>query len=464
MNLTDMGNAERLIQRFGSGIRYCPQSGVWYVWREARWEADTTGEVQRMAKDVARGMEQEAVDEGLGTEARLRYFKWGLTSESEPRIRAMVNLARTEPGMSIPTDQWDREPWVVNAANGTLDLASGEFRRHSRRDFITKSLATGYVENAVSVAWLEFVHQVIPSGDLREFVQRAVGYSLTADTREEVMFFLYGGGANGKSTFVNTVLAMMGDYADQCNPKALLVQRGDGPRNDLARLKGLRLVSASEATDEAAFDIDLIKRLTGDDRIVARFLHKEEFTFSPTFKIWFMANQRPSIPTVDHATWRRVRMIPFEVQIPEADRDPKVKYLLSHAGSEWPGVLNWALDGLRAWQREGLKPPAEVVSATMRYRRDMDSIGAFIEERCVVGVEARVLVGDLYKAYKGYCAANAEIPLGKGRFGVKLVDKGEGGIVQRKMSNGWCWLGIRLLEPGERGCVGLKPQHFAEGE
>lgn len=462
MNLTDLGNAERLIKRFGSGIRYCPQSGQWYIWRDTRWERDSTGEIMRMAKDVVRGIQEEA-DPG-NPEARLRYFKWGLASESESRLKAMVGLARSEPGMAIPTDQWDQNPLLLNTANGTLDLASGQFYRHRMGDWLTKSTGCPYVEGEVSPLWLEFLDRVLPSSDLREYVQRAVGYSLTADTREEVMFFLHGSGANGKSTFINTILGVMGDYADQCSPKSLLVQRGDGPRNDLARLKGMRFVAASESTDEAAFDIDLIKRMTGDDRIVARFLYQEEFTFTPTWKIWFMANQKPNIPTVDHATWRRVRMIPFTVQIPEAERDPKLKYALCHTKGEWPGVLNWALEGLREWQHHGLTPPHEVMSATHQYRRDMDSLGLFIEERCVVDPGARVLVKDLYDAYRTYCYANAELPLGKGRFSSKLQDRGEGALVSRRLSHGWCWLGIRLLAPDERPRVGVKPTTFAEGD
>ena len=229
------------------------------------------------------------------------------------------------------------------------------------------------------------------------YLQKAVGYTLTGDTSEQVLHFLYGLGANGKSTFLETIMAMLGDYAKQTSTETILVKKMTGGiPNDLAGLKGARLVSAQEVESGRRLAESLVKQLTGGDTISARFLHGEFFDFKPTFKLWISGNSKPVVRGGDYAIWRRIRLIPFTVQIPPEEQDRRLSEKLR---GELPGILNWSLAGCLAWQREGLTPPEEVTAATESYRDEMDIIGQFIGERCLMGPEYKVTAKKLYAAF-----------------------------------------------------------------
>ena len=457
-NLTDLGNAQRLVSIIGDRVRYCPGSRSWYVWQDNHWERDTMGVVMGMTRKVVEGIYLES-EVCVDRETSNRIFKHAVRSESRMGIESMVTLAQSEPGVSVGIESWDEgQDWVVNMLNGTLDLRSGELYAHRKGDMITKVAPVTYREGAYSGLWEAFLYQVIPDDATREFVQKAVGYSLTGDVREEVIFFLYGTGNNGKSTFINTILSVLGTYATQCNPNTLMLKRNnEGPRNDVARLKGMRFVAASEAGANQQFDEEFLKRATGDDRIVARFLHQEEFTFLPTWKIWLMANHRPKITSQDYAMWRRVRLIPFTVRIPPEQSDPMVKYNLTKTDKEWSGIFNWALEGLRKWHKERLIPPPEVEQATASYRREMDVLGQFLDDCCTLHPGARVSVGDLYKRYLSYCRENGDEPLGKKQFGQQISSRGDGSITADKEVAGWVWHGVNLREK-----VRLLPSEYVD--
>ena len=457
-NLTDLGNAQRLIGMFGDGVRYCAGQKSWYTWGNTHWVKDASGIVPGMTRQVIDGVYLEA-QETEDRDYSNRLFRHALKSESRQSIESMLILAQTEPGVNVGIDQWDKGmEWAMNMKNGTLDLRTGELYVHKKGDLVTKLAPVRYDPDAYSALWEEFMCQVVPDADTREFLQKAVGYSLTADQREEVVFFLYGTGNNGKSTFINTILSIMGDYATQCNPNSLMLKRDqDRPRNDIARLHGMRFVAAAEAGANQQFDEEFIKRVTGDDRIVARFLHQEEFTFQSTWKIWLMANHRPKIVSQDYAMWRRVRMIPFTVRFRPEDSDPMVKFRLTKKDTEWPGVLNWMLEGLRKWHQERLIPPDAVEQATNSYRREMDVLGQFLDDCCTLHPMAKVKVGDLYARYLSYCRENRDEPLGKKVFGNQLSSRGDGSIYVGKQEGEWVWQGINLMEK-----VSLRPSAYVD--
>lgn len=330
--------------------------------------------------------------------------------------------------------------------NGTVDLRTGELRPHRREDLITRLAPVEYDPDAEAPLWEAFLRRIMDGNeDLIRFLQRAVGYSLTGDTSEQCFFLLYGTGANGKSTFLEAIRAMLGDYAQQADFGTFLVQNRDGPRNDVARLVGARFVSAVEVESGRRLSETLVKQLTGNDRVVARFLYREHFEFVPTFKLWLAANHKPVIRGADHAIWRRIKLIPFQVTIPPEDRD---RQLAARLRAELPGVLAWAVRGCLEWQQYGLGEPPEVTEATNEYRAEMDPLGPFFGERCVLHPNARAYAGELYAGYAAWCEQAGERPMSQREFGLRLQERGfERRIVRGRVV--WVGLGLRGGEDGE---------------
>jgi len=277
-------------------------------------------------------------------------------------------------------------------------------------------------------------------GELIRFVQKALGYSLTGSTQEQCLFMLYGAGANGKSTLIQTTSTLLGDYSRQTPTETLLVQRGDGVRNDLARLQGARFVSAVEVEGGRRLAEVLVKPLTGGDTITARFLYGEHFEFQPMFKLWLAVNHKPGVQGTDHAIWRRIHLLPFTVTIPVGEQD---KRLAEKLQGELPGILRWAVEGCLAWQREGLEPPAEVKRATGDYRAEMDVIAAFIQDCCVLGDEREVSSKALYEEYTGWCTQMGESPVSQKALATALQERG---CTSGRKSGGRLWCGIALKE------------------
>jgi putative DNA primase/helicase len=275
---------------------------------------------------------------------------------------------------------------------------------------------------------------------LIRFVQKVIGYSLTGSTQEQCLFILYGAGANGKSTLIQTISTLLGDYSRQPPTETLLVQRGDGVRNDLARLQGARFVSAVEVEGGRRLAEVLVKQLTGGDTITARFLYGEHFEFLPMFKLWLAVNHRPIVQGTDHGIWRRIRLLPFTVTIPAAEQD---KRLTERLQAELPGILRWAVEGCLAWQQEGLEPPAAVNRATRDYRAEMDVIAAFLQDCCVLGPEREVLAGDLYAEYTDWCTQMGESPVSQKALSTTLRERD---YTPGRRSSGRIWRGIALKE------------------
>jgi putative DNA primase/helicase len=438
---TDLGNAERLVDRFGSSIRYCAVWRQFLIWDERRWAPDTTREVYRLASDTVRAIYGEAGDDA-DDQRRKALGQHALRSESERALTAMIELAKSRPGVPAIPQDFDRDPWLLTVANGTVDLRSGELRRHRRGDLITKLAPVYYSPGATCPMFHAFLSKIMGNNQpLIDFIQRALGYALTGVTRERCLFILFGTGSNGKSTLLEVFRALLGDYAMNTPARTLMAKRDDSIPNDVARLKGARFVTAVETAEGKRMDVELVKRMTGNDVLSARFMRGEWFDFQPEFKLFLATNHKPVIRDTTDSIWNRIKLIPFGVTIPEAEQD---KELLVKLRGELPGVLRWAVDGCRRWQADGLGTPPEINTATKEYRREMDILGDFIDERCEVGETIWVTAEEIYQAYTQWAEASGEEKLSQKKLGKYL---GERGFQRDKKAAGgrsrWTGVGLR---------------------
>ena len=416
---TDAGNARRLVQLFGEDIRYCHTLKKWLNWEGQRWVPDEDGKIMRLSKKTTDAIFAEAItaeDDGK----RRAIVKHALQSENASRLQATIILASSENGIPIALGELDSDPMLMGVSNGVIDLRTGNLRDSRRDDYITKQTLVRYNPTAACPRWLSFLDQIMCGKQgLVDFLQRAIGYCMTGDFIEQCLFLLHGLGSNGKSTFLNVVKALMGDYGIQIAPEAIMLKHDGGVPNDIARLRGARFVATSETEDGKRLAEGLIKQLTGGDTVSARFLYGEYFEFIPQFKIWLAANHKPVIRGDDYAVWRRIRLIPFNATFNEQERDGKLSGKLM---AELPGILNWALQGCLAWQREGLTPPAEVLEATKLYRNEMDIVQSWIDECCVLNVNAKAKASDLFENYKKWGEATRVYVMNQPKFLRKLVE------------------------------------------
>jgi putative DNA primase/helicase len=445
-NPTDLGNAERLVARHGSDLRYVHPWRKWLVYDGRRWRHDDAGEVARRGKDTVKAMYREAA-EGIGRIDK-DLAKHAMRSEAKERIAAMIGLAESEPGIPVRPEQLDADPWLLNVQNGTIELRTGKLRAHSRKDLLTKIAPVEYHPDAEAPRWEAALAEWLPSEALRQFVQRLIGYCLTGDVSEQVLPFLHGPGANGKTTLINAILAMTGDYGQQAAPDLLLAKHGAHP-TELADLFGARLVVSVEVEDGRRLAESLVKQLTGGDKIKARRMREDFWQWDPTHKVLLVANHRPVVRGTDHAIWRRIKLVPFDVTIPKEKQDQRLPEQLR---AELPGILAWAVRGCLAWQREGLGEPEEVKAATATYRSEQDALAGFIQECCFVSPHAEARATALYEAYQGWCRANGEHEENQRRFGGRLRERGfescditSGAFKGRKA---WRGIGLRSDGPG----------------
>jgi len=447
-HLTDVGNAQRLVRMFGHSLRFVYPWG-WLSYDGKRWRRDESGVVMRCAKQCALSFYRDAssaADRGDSDQAKL-LAKHAASSQSARAIKAMVEMAQSEQAVVARAEQFDADPWLLNVDNGTIDLRTGTLRPHRREDLLTKLCPVAYDPKAKAPTWEAF-QQRITDGDheLIAYKQRMYGYAITGDVGEQAFFIAYGSGSNGKSTEVTTVREVLGeDFAWHAPSETLVGRREGGIPNDLAQLRGMRLVTAAESDAGRRLAEGLIKQLTGGDPITARFMRQEYFTFRPTHKLILATNHKPEIWGSDHAMWRRIKLIPYTVTIRENEKDPQLPQKLL---TEAPGILNWLVQGCLEWQRMGLPAPTAVYEATSRYRAEQDVLAEFISDCCVVSPRARVGKGKLFDEYSQWCEANKERPLSKRTLGDKLRERGieeyrgHGGVRE--------WQGIGLIVDPER--------------
>lgn len=447
VSLSDAGNAEVFAFRHAFDARFVHGLDRWCLWDGTRFAPDDRRGVYGLAIETARGLHAYASAAATGDEAKA-ISKHAILSEKRERLEAMLALARTMAPLAVVPDDLDRDPDLLNVQNGTIHLRTGRLLEHAPAHLITKICSVAYDPSASSPAWAGFLERVFPDADVRSYVQRAVGYSLSGRVDEHVLFFCFGTGANGKSTFLETVREMLSEseYARAAAPDLLLAKKQDRHAAELADLRGARFITTIEAGEGRAWDESRVKWLTGGDAISARFMYANPFTFQPTGKFWVAANHRPRVKGTDLGFWRRVHLVPFNVTIPREEQDHELRAKLRR---ELAGVLRWAVDGAIAWRAGGLRPPPPVVDATQAYRSGEDVLAAFLEERCSESPDARVLVGALYDVFRSWADASGERPMTKRAFGDALEDRG----FQRKASNGRRWfvgLALRAEDPSER--------------
>lgn len=444
-HLTDLGNARRFIMRYEDQVRaIVAQRRPWMMWDNARWQPDVTGEIERFAKHTVRAIYSEAA-RIENEEKREDVIKHASKSESAGKIRAMLELASTEPEISTTPAMLDANPWLFNVSNGTIDLRTGDIRPHRRADLITKISPVVYDPKAQAPRWEKFMLEIMNNDkELVGFLQRAVGYALTGDIREECLFFCYGQGLNGKSTFLETLRALFGEYARQSDFSSFLSSRGEGPRNDIARLHGARLVTASEADAERGFDARIIKLLTSSDTIVARKLYEEATEFKSQHKLFLAANHKPIVKEQTKGFWRRIHLVPFTQIFDKGQRD---KRLAKKLVKELPGILNWAIEGCTLWRGEGLKAPTAVRQATKSYREENDILGEFLAHACKLNPEAWTSSPNLYRAFTDWWTATRgprSQPVSMGWFSRLLSERPEFTPKKRAHVRGWHGIEVKL--------------------
>lgn len=439
----DMGNAERIFDAYGGFIRYSYTDKRWLYYDTRKWCMDTTGEIERAAEQAIKALDADEPmyaraaeeDDDEGKKLYKAYLAHKKYSRSNRGKKAMLDELRHK--IPISPMQTDIDGMLLNTPTGIFDLRDGVLRPHDPEAYITKIAHVEYDPTAACPTWERFLGEIFGSDtDLINYVQRAVGYSMTASTVEQCVFFLHGSGSNGKSTFLSIIREMMGDYTVNIQPETIMVKNSPGGANsDIARLKSARLVTTVEPNEGARLNEGLLKQLSGEDPVTARRLYGDEFEFIPQFKLWMATNHRPLIRGTDDGIWRRIKMIPFTVQIPDEKKD---KHLAGKLRRELPGIFNWAIDGCQKYQEGGLQEPRSVRGSTMEYRKDMDAIQQFIDECCEQSGECPAV--SLYSAYSDWAKRNHQYEMNNNVFGRKMSER----YVKQKTRNGAVYIGIKL--------------------
>ncbi|WDN94485.1 phage/plasmid primase, P4 family [Bacillus velezensis] len=410
-HLTELGNAERIVYYHGKNIRYCNEL-EWLIWNGKMWQEDSKRKIEAITAQTLRAIygEAQAAEDGY---RKKQLNDWA--KKCERRNIRMNTILDARPMVSVRKQELDSHKYLFNCENGVIDLKTGDLLPHDRDLLFTKISPVAYEKDADCPNWKSFMESIFideegkPNYEIIEFLQKAIGYSLTGETTEQVMFFLFGNGRNGKSTFINTVQQLLGDYGRQTNSDTFIKKKNDTSiNNDIARLDGARFVSAVESEEGQQLSESLVKQITGGEKMSARFLRQEYFEFTPEFKVFFTTNHKPIVKGSDEGIWRRIRLVPFTVTIPKEKVDKKLPQKLA---VEMPGILRWAVEGCLKWQKEGLKEPEVIRKATEGYREDMDILGPYMSERCVVHPSAKIEAKELYKDYKNWCYENDEIEL-----------------------------------------------------
>lgn len=408
---TDMGNARRMYSQVKGSVFYVPEFGRWYIWADTHWREDNDFEIVRLAKQTVVTMYKEAA-EISDDDKRKAAIGWAIRSEGRQRIDAMIDLLRSEPGIAINPDKLDRHPLLVACTNGTLDLRSGDLVTPEPNHYLTKCLPVAYDPAAECPTWIKFLSRIMDGNlDMVAFIQRLVGHALTGDATGKYLVFLWGPkGNNGKSTLVETIMRLLGPYAMKSPVEMVMAKsyRGGIP-NDVARLRGVRFTVTNEVDEGMSLSESVVKDLTGNDTLTARFMRAEFFDFTPTHKLWIYGNFKPEIGGTDGAIWDRVKLIEFKVEIPKAERDPAMPERLA---AELPGILAWAVRGNLLWQKMGINPPAAVSTATDEYRQEQDTVGEFLKECCEFGETMEISASRIYQIYEAWCK----------QLGVKQMD------------------------------------------
>lgn len=440
----DTGNADRFMDHYGELVKYSFTDKGWMVYNGSYWESDDTGQVHSLVDQVVSGMKHEKLvipaDSDLTEDKAMKEFQKHIKhSRSNSGKKAMIDEIKHR--VPVLHGEFDSDKTLLNVANGYVDLTSGILHEHDISKMFSRQTRIEYTDTIDAPEWEQFLNQIFDSNrELIDYVQKAVGYSLTGSTKEQVMFILYGNGRNGKSIFIDTIADALGNYARSMQADSIMIKQNSSAANsDIARLEGARLVTSSEPNDGLRLDEGLVKQLTGGDTVTARYLYGKEFEFKPEFKLWLATNHKPIIRGTDDGIWRRLMLVPFAVKIPDNRVDKDLKYKLQR---EEVGILNWAVEGALKWQREGLQAPASVREASRTYRNEMDVTSEFMDECCVVGDHEMARAGELYQRYKHWATDNSQYLMNSTKFGKEMGKKFE----KKRDREGAYYVGVGLVQ------------------
>lgn len=436
-HLTDLGNAKRLVVQHGENFRYCYAFKSFLVFDGARWRPDDVGQMAAWAKETVMSIYAEAAElytraaaaQTAGDEEKAQSYEkkagatwgWAVKSEAAPRIAAMIELAKSESGIPIMPSDLDTDPWLLNMNNGTVNLRSGELRQHQREDLITKLCPVEYDPGASLPLWDRFLGEAIPDYEVRRYIQKCCGATLAGVQIDDIIILIHGPGGTGKSTFREALLATLGSYGATADLETFTTRNAaHSAQPDLARLQGRRLVAVSEVEGKKGGSMSLLKRASGGDTVQARFLYGSTFEFTPAFTLWIVANERPRVSDLDSGIWRRIREIPFTQKFQEPD--PTIRQKLKTPEIAGDAILAWAVRGCLEWQLEGLtEVPEAIVDATAEYRRDMNPLAEWLEERTQEAPEAWTHGKVLFEDYKMWAEGEGiKRPLGQKSFSQRI--------------------------------------------
>lgn len=400
--LNDTVNAEVLVKLHGDEILHWGERGEWLVWDGKRWKLDEENGVLAMAITAAKTWWDRVKD--CDNRDREKLIQHARASGDARKIKAAMELAQAMRPVSAA--KLDCDPYLLNVMNGTLNLNTMKLRNHRPDDRITKLAPVEFHGmDAPASRWELFIREITDGNDaLASYLQRIFGLSLSADVTVQELFIFHGSGANGKSVFCDTMLGLLGDYAGSAANSLLTTGRNEHP-TELADLCGKRAIVASENEEAACLKVQLVKQLTGNATIKARFMHQNYFEYQRTHKLIMVTNNKPVVREATNAVWRRLRLVPFNVVIPPERRDP---HLLATLKLEWPGILAWAIKGFIDWQKNGMQTPSEVMIATESYRADQDILGDYLADRCIRAPNAKVSRTELLNDYLAYCTQQSD--------------------------------------------------------
>ena len=423
-DMNDTGNAQRFRDKFVNQVHYSFVNKRWSYWNGETWMDDETGEIKRLGDTIIADIKKEAISE-QDEDRQEEALKWANKTASSKNKEAMIKESQHLEGIPILPNEMDKYHDYLNCQNGIINLRNGELIKHDSSLNMSKICLCEYdPSDKKPQRWLQFLDEVCGGNqELIHYLQKAIGYTLTGSIQEQCCFFLYGMGNNGKSTFMRVLSDMLGSYSSNAQPETIMMKKSDdNARGDIARLKSVRFVSTEEATEGVRLNEGLLKQLTGGGKITCRFLYGNDFEYEPEFKIWFATNHKPRIVGTDNGIWRRIRLIPFEVSIPEDKVDKNLPYKLRE---ELPQILHWAVEGCMMWQKEGLGLPKVIMDATKEYRNEMDLLATFIENCVVIDYTSseNILAGTLFQIYCSWAKQNNEYEMTNRKFISEMTKK-----------------------------------------
>lgn len=446
-HFTDMGNAARFVAMHKGSILYNSDKERWIFFNGVTWDERVLDDVLLLGEELVRQMYIEA--SSLPEDERKAMIKFVLKSESARSMKAMIEMAR--PHMKISDGQCDKDPNIAACINGVIDLRTGELRDVMDDEILTNRFGVEFNPYAACPLWERFIDEIMGGEqDMIDYLQRVCGYALTGSTSEHAVFFLYGSGSNGKSTFIETLEAILGGYYAKIPIETFTMSGRDRSEQEQARLPGKRFVVANEVEENGRLRESKLKDAVSGDTMVARHLFCESFEFKPQYKLFVYGNHKPVIRGTDDGIWRRIHAIPFEQQFDEESCDSELGDKLK---GELPGILNWLIRGCLLWRSEKLSPPNKVVDFTKQYRSDMDVIYQFILDCCAIHPANEALSKDLYEEYREWCAGEGVKPRSHQVFTRELAGRGyinrrERREIDGKTTRVAVWHGISLIGSG----------------